>query len=210
MALQITQENGQTKYTMNNWQEGIADSPELGFSNMRNVEIGMFIGEVLPAYLPVTKKQTSKQNQTYTTAIATPGVFTSSLVHQLNVGAAITFSNSGGTLPTGLSTKGAYNGATAYVVGDTMEANGQIWYAIKAGTGHTYTDANYWREAFFYVTSTPTTTTFKVANSFHNFLNATEVAISGAGICSCWSTCCLIERNTHIYCREFVGTSTSA
>lgn len=178
MALQLTQtENGTPRYTINNWQEGIADSPELGFANMRNIEIGAIQGEILPTFKSSSLVQTPKTATAYTVTVATPGVFTSNN-HGLTDGACIQFSNSGGSLPSGLSTKGAYNGATAYVVGDTMEANGQIWYAITAGTGNPYTSATYWREAYFYVQYL-TANTFTVRRTYLG--TAIQVTGSGSG-----------------------------
>lgn len=177
MALQLTQtENGTPRYIINNWQEGIADSPELGFSNMRNVEIGAIQGEVMPSFKSTSYTQSTKTSISYTVSVANPGVFTSA-GHGLANNAAITFTNSGGAFPTGISSTGAYNAGTAYAIGDTMEANGQIWVAIAAGTGNAYTNIAYWREACFYVVYI-STDTFSITRFISG---STSIQITGAG-----------------------------
>lgn len=179
MALEIDTSNGNPRYKINNWQEGIADSPELGFSDMRNMEIGSIQGEIMPTFKSVAITQVSRQTISYTVSVANPGVFTTSSNHQLVANAPIKFLNVGGTLPSGISSTGAYNGGTSYNVGDTMEANGQIWYAIQAGSGHTYTNINYWREAVFYVSNAAVSNnqTFTISR----FISGAEIQVTGAG-----------------------------
>lgn len=183
MAINIDISGGNPEYTINNWQEGIADSPELGFANMRNIEIGAIPGEVMPAYIPISCTQPPLSNVTYTVSVANPGIFTTSTAHGLTIKATIVFKNVGGNLPTGLSTHGAYDAGHTYVQGDTMEANGQIWYAIKGGTGNAYTDYAYWREAQFYVATTPLTTTFTVSRAYGGYYSpaGTSLQITDAG-----------------------------
>lgn len=47
--------------------------------------------------------------------------------------------------PEGLVWKGAYSGATAYVIDDAVSYNGSSYICIQASTGNLPTDTNYWQ-----------------------------------------------------------------
>ena len=45
----------------------------------------------------------------------------------------------------GVTPLGVYNGATAYVLGDSVSYNGSSYVAIQATTGNTPTNTTYWQ-----------------------------------------------------------------
>ena len=86
------------------WQKGIANSPHEGFGLMRNVDIDAFPGAV-----KVQKAMTTLTPISYTgtfTADDTTDIMTTATAPI--TGTAVTVSNSGGALPTGLSASTTY------------------------------------------------------------------------------------------------------
>jgi len=136
MGVIIEPTDSNPKYKFNSFQEGIADSPELGFSDMRNVEIGSFPGELIPNYKTVLQVQTSIQASTFTVDPAT-NIFTNSSGIPLLQNAPITVANTGGGLPAGVSANTIY-----YVIylSDTtfslaLKPTGSAIDITTAGTG---------------------------------------------------------------------------
>lgn len=176
MAIQTDPSKANAKYTFLQWQEGIADSPELGFGVIRNVEIGMFPGQAIPANKPVTWTKTLT-NKSYTVDTGT-NIFTVAAADIPADGIAITFTNSGGTLPAGLASKGDYAGGTSYVYGDTVNYNGAIYTAVRATTGNNPSNNYYWSVAYFYVTYL-SPTTFSVKRTIAG--SAIDITSAGTG-----------------------------
>jgi len=141
MGVTVEKTQSNPKYHFNNWQEGIADSPELGFSDIRNVEVGSFPGEAVPTYKPQLQTQSSQQSKTFTVDPATE-IFTwsGSVATQLYDNAPITFTNSGGALPAPLAANTLYYvialSTTTFSVSTKPKAVGGTALNITtAGTG---------------------------------------------------------------------------
>lgn len=91
---------------INNWQNGIADSPNVGFGLLQNVSIDALPGAVVPNYIPSTKSPTASSN--IFTAVAATDVCTVALPFAANQTAvAVTFSTTG-SLPSPLATGTVY------------------------------------------------------------------------------------------------------
>lgn len=89
------------KITIKDWQRGVADSPYLGFGAMRNVDIETYPGAI-KAQRSVTSLFHTALSTTFT-ADAGTDILTIASGTMPNTGVAVTVSNSGGSLPTGLS-----------------------------------------------------------------------------------------------------------
>lgn len=94
---------------INNWQQGIAESPLIGFGDMRNVDLYSQVGALKVNPKLQLSSQTSVQNLTVTVNTGTD-IFTSSSAHNLKTGSVIVISSSG-SLPSPLS-----SGDRSYVI----------------------------------------------------------------------------------------------
>ena len=135
---------------INNWEQGIADSPHKGFGLFRNVDIESFPGAVKTAKKPGTYFHDI--NTVTFTADAGTDVCTASGTIEANgenfAGGAVYFTTTG-TLPTGLSTNTAYflikTGTTTFQVATSYQnsvgsAAGTQINITNAGSGtHTMT-----------------------------------------------------------------------
>lgn len=83
------------------WQKGTADSPHLGLAMLKNLEIDTYPGAVRVGKKPITAFHTAL-SQTFT-ADSSTDIMTISGGTMPITGTAVTVSNSGGALPTGLS-----------------------------------------------------------------------------------------------------------
>jgi hypothetical protein len=83
------------------WPKGVADSPHLGLAMLKNLEIDTYPGAVRVGKKPITAFHTAL-SQTFT-ADSSTDIMTISGGTMPITGTAVTVSNSGGALPTGLS-----------------------------------------------------------------------------------------------------------
>ena len=134
---------------INNWQEGIADSPHLGVGLLRNVDIEAFPGAVKVQKSPATLFHTAL-SATFT-AVAATDVCTlgSGTVAAADVGMAVYLTTTG-TLPAGLTTATKYyviygGTSTTFKLASTI-SNAEAGTAVDitgTGTGtHTVTTIN--------------------------------------------------------------------
>lgn len=132
--------------TINNWQEGIADSPYLGFASMKLVDIESF-----PGVVKAQKKTTTIFHSTLSvnfTANAATDVITLTTGTAPDTGTAVTVSSSG-TLPAGLAASTNYfvinvSSTTIKLATSILNANsGTAIDITSAGTGtHTIATVN--------------------------------------------------------------------
>jgi len=94
---------------INDWQKGIAESPLVGFGDMRNVDLYSQFGALKVNPKLQLSSQTSVQNLTVTVNTGTD-IFTSSSAHNLKTGSVVVISSSG-SLPSPLS-----SGDRSYVI----------------------------------------------------------------------------------------------
>ena len=175
MAFQTDQTTKNAKYIINGFQDGIADSQELGFGVIRNTEIGLFPGQAVPGLRPLSIVQ-NLAAKPYTVVAAT-NIFTVLAANMPGDGVAISFTNSGGAIPAGIAANGTYNAGTAYVQGDTVLYNNTVYVCVFAGTGHTpSSEAYYWSVAYFYVKAIDTTT-FTISRK----LNGADIDVTDTG-----------------------------
>lgn len=92
--------------TWKDWQNGIGDSPHLGHALLQAVEIDTYLGAVRTGKLPATRFHAT-YSQVFT-ADASTDILTMSAGNMPNTGTAVTVSNSGGALPTGLAASTNY------------------------------------------------------------------------------------------------------
>lgn len=91
----------------NDWNSGMADSPDLGVGLLQDVSIDTIPGALMPNYMPtVMSPVSSSAIFTWNTGSGLGTV--SSSFAQLKVGSAVQLTNSGGSLPSGLSTSTTY------------------------------------------------------------------------------------------------------
>lgn len=95
--------------TIDNWQQGIAESALVGFGDMRNVDIYSQVGALKVNPKTELSSQTSVQNLTVTVDPSTD-IWTSSSAHNLKTGTVIIISSTG-ALPSPLS-----SGDRSYVI----------------------------------------------------------------------------------------------
>lgn len=131
---------------INDWQKGIADSPFLGFGNMKMVDIELFPGSVKCQKKPTTLFHTPIS--TTFTANAGTDVCTLTSGTIPDTGVAVTLSSTG-TLPGGLATSTTYfiiklTSSTYQLATNLQNANlGTAINITDAGTGtHTVTTIN--------------------------------------------------------------------
>jgi hypothetical protein len=121
------------------FENGIADSPYQGISDMRNVDIISIPGEASVAFATTatTIDQASITNQTFTASSNAGLLFTWAGGTSLPNGTAITVSNSGGALPTGLIANKAYyvKDSTSTTFHVSAQYNGSAVAFTDAGSG---------------------------------------------------------------------------
>lgn len=121
------------------WENGIAENPYQGISDMRNIDIITVPGEASVAMsTQTTISQGAITNVTFTVDPATD-TFTYDGVIPLEVNTAVTFTNSGGALPAGLSANTAYYiktvpSSTTFTV-SAVSAGGALKDVTGAGSG---------------------------------------------------------------------------
>lgn len=131
---------------INNWQQGIADSPFLGFGNMKMVDIELFPGSVKCQKKPTALFHTPL-SAAFTADPATDiCTLTSGTISETGVAVTLTTT---GTLPTGLATSTTYfiiklTSSTFYLATTLQNANASTAINITgAGSGtHTITTIN--------------------------------------------------------------------
>jgi len=97
--------NGQPDLVIDGWENGISNSPHTGIADMRNVLNDVVPGVVMCNYKLALNSQ-SAQSFTFTTDFASHAdffVLSGTQNTNFKVGSAIKVSNSGGSLPTGLT-----------------------------------------------------------------------------------------------------------
>lgn len=122
------------------FEDGIADDPYKGISDMRNIENSSIPGEASVAFATTnTVTQTAMTSITVTASSSSGLLFTRANGGTLEDNTAIIFSNSGGALPTGVVTNKAYyvvnSTATTFKISAT--AGGSAIAFTDAGTGTT-------------------------------------------------------------------------
>lgn len=134
----------QKDIVISGFEKGISDSPYKGISDMRNVDIISVPGEASTAFAPsLTTTQTAITNAVFTVDPATE-IFTWAGSVALANNTAVTFTNSGGALPTGLVANTAYyisnTTATTFKLsvdgsGNSCASGGSIKNITGAGSG---------------------------------------------------------------------------
>lgn len=127
---------------INGFEEGIADSPHKGISDIRNVDLISVPGEASVAFATAnTITQTPLTSKTFTASSSGGLLLTWAGGTALADNTAVTVVNSGGALPTGLVID------TAYYVRDTTATTFRL--ALTAGgTAIAYTDAGTGTQSF--------------------------------------------------------------
>lgn len=99
--------NGEQDLVISGWENGIADSPYLGIANMRNFNTSWYPGVAYTAYKRI-RVNTAGGNKTFTAVTGSPNYLVLGSALTLQVGDAVTFTNSGGGLPAPLAAGTTY------------------------------------------------------------------------------------------------------
>jgi len=121
------------------WEKGISNNPYQGIADMRNVDNSTIPGEVSISMSTQTIQTQSAISGVTFTVDAGTNVFTYNGTIPLEINTAITFTNSGGALPAGLSANTAYYiistpTPTTFTVSE-ISAGGVIKDVTGAGSG---------------------------------------------------------------------------
>ena len=91
-----------TDIVIDGWNAGITDNPYEGIYDMRNCDATTIPGEVSVAMSTQAMNTQASITSATVTVDHTTSIFTYNGIIPLNINTAITFTNSGGALPTGL------------------------------------------------------------------------------------------------------------
>lgn len=160
---------------MSGFEKGISDSPYKGISDMRNVDIISVPGEASVAFAPTLTTTNYAISGVTFTASNSGGdlLLTYNGTVALATNVAITVSNSGGALPTGLSTNTAYyvtviSGTTFKV---SASAGGSFIAYTDAGSGtNSFTAINLAQPKQFATETYKDTSSGTAVNSYHYYL----------------------------------------